>query len=175
MEPAARPAAWYQYVEFVRHPDGRPLREVLFPPGRRYGFQDGSGSHLDPREFFGGLIEGCPQGIPEDYAQALCDEVVSAQQRHYAALALYPSVSCEEKLPYYLFCYGRAECEIPLNWHRCLVQRLLDAGVHMDDMGTTTIIHHALDWMGENDQRTDERRRRLEQRRLEQRLLEQRQ
>ena len=78
---------------------------------------------IDPREWFGVLTEKC-QSIPDVLNDIIFDEI----QR-------------QKPKPTQIDMCGRAECEIPLNWHWNLVTRLLAKGYSVFDNNTTDICH----------------------------------
>ena len=95
-------------------------------------------SHIDPREFFGGLTKDYAV-LPEDYAQALADEIQDQRQRH-----------SPNEPEFLIATFGRVECQLPADWHRPLVEKLLAAGIWVEDFAITTLDHPHLTGPGRN-------------------------
>jgi len=122
--------SWYKYREGKKAGlSNQQLHQLIFRE-RTYHFS--SGSHIDPRDFFGRLIEEYPEGIPEDYATMIAQEI-NGQEIHT---------------------YGRVECQIPTDWHRSLVEKLLAKGICVDDGARTTLEHPKLSGYNRNEDGT---------------------
>lgn len=136
-------ASWYRYQEGCKAgltPD--QLQQLLFRE-RRHPYIFRSGSHIDPRDFFGGLIAATKEtGIPEDYATFIANAVQEQFQ----------SQSPRDRRE--IFTFGRVECEIPFDWHLRLVQKLLDQGLFVCDDGITSLEHPRLFGYNRNEDGT---------------------
>jgi hypothetical protein len=113
-------ACWYKYKLAAQQ--GRTDIYALVFPDDRFKFY--SGSHIDPREFFGGLTKEYSE-IPRDYADVILQRIFESGANE-------------------IHTYGRVECQIPKDWHKYLVQKLIDANIRVYDHATTTLEHPCL-------------------------------
>lgn len=124
---ASNYTAWYKYQQLKA--EGRSdVRQILFTDRIR-PFVFRSGSHIDPREFFGALTKEYDE-LPADYADALAEEIQDQRQRHQP-----------DEPEFLISTFGRVECQLPTDWHRPLVRKLLDLGMWVEDGKTTTLEH----------------------------------
>lgn len=127
-------AAWYKYREGKKAGlSDQQMHHLIFGLCE-HPYRFVSGSHLRPQDFFGGLIEDYPEGIPDDYATLLADEIEIQLWKHHK-----PEDGDRE-----IHTFGRVGCEIPTDWHRRLVEKLLAHGIRVDDGARTTLEHPRL-------------------------------
>ena len=95
------------------------------------GFDWTNHGDLDPRDWFGQLVTRYPV-MPLNLEDVLVETILLAAQQH----------ALHKMEPFHISMFGRAECELPTNWHTGLVRRLLDAGIWVDDHGICWDLHH---------------------------------
>lgn len=105
-----------------------------------------SGSHIDPREWYGGLIEEYSE-IPDEYAETIFQYVLNG-------------FDCLDP-PIKVYIFGRVEYQIPQDWHVKLVSKLVHAGVQVCDGGTTSLEHPNLFGSGRTEDGRLEKRNNL--------------
>jgi len=100
--------------------------------------------HVDPRQWFGGLVDSDPV-IPPELAAALTMLIQQAYEKHRSSPQGYQR--------FLVSMFGRVECELPKNWTEPLIRMLLPIGVFIEDEASCPAVNHPQMWgYGRDDQ-----------------------